>query len=174
MDWGGCVRRGAWGVQGEDGDSCKAEDDAAEGESCGALGTEEEDFSGEDPDGDHGGDDGGDAGGDADFGPEEPRVEAGEHDEAEGGGVEDLTGAELDGPGEAAPEKKDEAGEGEAEACGQEWGDDGDNFADGEEGSAPQYIDGGVGEEFADPHKTGYRVQVTGKSSGRRMRPRMR
>ena len=100
------MRRGACGVQGEEGDSGKSEDDAAEGECGGALSAEKKDLSGEDPDGNHGGDDGGDAGGDADFGPEESCVEAGEHDEAKGGGIEDLTGAKLDGAGEAAPEKE--------------------------------------------------------------------
>ena len=82
--------------EGEDDDSEETEGDAGEGERGGALGAEEEDFAGEDPDGNHGGDDGGEAGGDAGLSPEEAGVEAGEHDEAEDGGGEELRGAEVE------------------------------------------------------------------------------
>ena len=156
----GCVR----GVEGEHDDSDEAESDAAEGERGGAQGAEDEDFSGANPDGDEGENDGGESGGDAGFSPEEACVVEGEHDEAEGGGGEERAAVDVDGAGEAAPYQEDEAGKGEAECGGKEGRDRvraGDQDADGEEGAAPEEIDGGVGEDLR-TRMTGYRLQVTG------------
>ncbi len=140
-------------MQGEQNDAAESKGDAADGQGRGTLGAEDEKLTGKDPDGNHGGNDGGDARRNTRLGPEERGVYAGEHDKAERGRREELAWAERRAVAQMDPDEQKRTGDGEAKAGREKRGEDRDDFADGEERTAPQNIDSRVGEQLAGAHK---------------------